>query len=237
MIPVTGNFTPEVKVLAITGMLAPPDEMERLPVVVGPTYGGLVAHLPGHSAPHLSETSLAAFASAFDQVAEAVGASVVLGMSVGALVALSMRSPSIKTVVAAEPPLETAKVWQLIPIMRQTMGDHAEFYREVIGFDGQTLFGRSYLHLLDDLPYPTAFIVGGRLPFPVRESPNFLSTVDEAQRKLIARSKNASLHVGENAGHAVHRHAAPLLQRVLLEACAAAAALRDVPSNVGCPST
>lgn len=226
-IAVTGNFAPEVKALVITGMRAPLNAMERIPIVLAPEFGGLVAHLPGHYTPQLSETSLAAFASAFDEVAAAVGASTVMGMSVGALVALSMRAPSIRTVVAVEPPLETAKLWQLVSTLKATASEHADFYREFLGFDGHSLNGKTYLHLLDEIERPTAFVVGDKLPFPARSADLFLSVVDEAQRILMARAPNATLHVAEGAGHAVHRHAAGRLQEVLLAACRRAGAGAD----------
>jgi pimeloyl-ACP methyl ester carboxylesterase len=233
IVPVTGDFGPTRRALAITGMRAPPDEMERFPDVVGPAFGGLVAHLPGHSAPPLRETSLAAFAAAFDEVADTLGISVVMGMSVGALVALSMRSPLIKAVVAAEPPLETAKLWQLVGLLKGVAAENPVFYREVLGFEGDSLLGRNYLYLLDGLTRPTAFVVGGLLPFPAREADRFLSVVDEAQRLLIQRSPNATLHVGPKAGHAVHRQSAGLLSAVVRAACKTATGDAEPTSATG----
>jgi pimeloyl-ACP methyl ester carboxylesterase len=222
VVPVTGNFDRPLKILAITGMLAVAHDMERFPVAVAPRYSGAVARLPGHGGPQLSQTSIGAFARAFDEVVEFLGPTIVVGLSVGALVSLAMRAPSIRRVVAVEPPLETAKLWQMGQAMAATFADHAEFYREVMGFDGVTFTGRCYLDLLENLPRPTDFVVGDKPLFPTRPgNGQVFSMVDEAQRRLIRAARGAALFVAPGAGHPVQRQAGAYLLDVILRACEA----------------
>ena len=222
-VPLRGVFDQPLTVLAITGMLAAADDMARLPIVVAPT-GGVVARLPGHGGPTLAQTSIDAFARAFDEVVQCIGPSVVVGLSVSALVAISMRAPNLRRVVAVEPPLETAKCWQLGEPMMATFSEHSEFYRSIMGFDGETFPGRCYLDLLDALDRPTDFVVGDKPMFPTRRGGGqVFSMVDEAQRKLIRAAPNASLHIAPGAGHPVQRQAGEFLLKIIRSACATVA--------------
>jgi pimeloyl-ACP methyl ester carboxylesterase len=220
VVSVTGNFDQPLKVLAITGMLAMANDMERLPVAVAPRYSGVVARLPGHGGAAISETSIPAFARVMDEVVTFLGPTVVVGLSIGGLVSLAMRAPMIRRVVAVEPPLETAKLWQIRESMTATFAEHSDFYREIMGFDGVTFSGRCYLDLLINLHRPTDFVVGDVPLFPTRPGEGLVfSMVDEAQRRLIRAAPGATLHVAPGAGHAVHRQAGAYLLSVVLRAC------------------
>src|ERR1700735_3399505 len=95
-------------VLVITGAWAPADEMIKTADVVGPAWDAVVMRLPGNGTPILAETSVEAWGRAVGElVATALaGRPVVLvGLSIGALVALAVRHPQVARVVALEPPL------------------------------------------------------------------------------------------------------------------------------------
>lgn len=232
-VPLRGLRRGKLTVLALNGMFAHPTEMGQLPLALDRHgFGALVGLLPGFGSPLLAETSIAAFARAFDEVADQVGPVVVLGHSAGALIALSMRSRNVRRILAVEPPLETAKLWQLGPRMVETFSEHSDFYRGVIGYDGRTFTGRNYLHLLDELPVPTDFVVGDQPTFPTRPLAAAASSVDEAQRLLIRRSRNAALHIAPNAGHIIQREAPVFLFEVLLRTCEAALQFHAGPLGV-----
>mgnify|MGYP001553401090 CR=1 FL=1 len=113
-------------VLVVTGAWAEADDMSRTHEVVGPAWDAAVMRLPGNGTPALSETSVAAWARAVGELVDSVfaGRTVVLvGLSVGAMVALGVRSAGVRRVVALEPPLVMSKLWPLAPALRSRWRD------------------------------------------------------------------------------------------------------------------
>jgi pimeloyl-ACP methyl ester carboxylesterase len=225
-IPIAGEHNDRPKVLAINGLGAAPDEMSRLGRLVAPHYDGVVGFLPGDRNPALSETSISAFALAFDEVVDKLGPTVVLGLSVGALVALGMRSRRILAVVAVDPPLMTAKLWPLASDLRAGLGTHHRAMVEnVMGMTDEGFEGRDYSGLLNGLHRPTDVLVGEDPLYPERAISRMPSLVDEPERALLAAHPLVTLHVASNAGHNIPAQAPqvllPLLRRVRTEDVAA----------------
>ena len=215
-IPVTGHFGDGLRVLAITGAFAELEEMSRFPVALAPEFDGLVARLPGHYVSTLTETSIETWAKAFDEVAAELSISVVMGISVGALVALAMRVP--KALIAIEPPLSTAKLWPLTNMLRRVRG-HGTFVENVFGVFPDRIEERGYRSLLDRLAIQTEVILGSDPLMPSRPTDRLPSLVDEPERQLLDAHPMVTLHVAPNAGHAVPYHAAALVHSVLLRTC------------------
>jgi len=219
VIPITGAHDHRPKVLAINGLGAAPDEMSRLGLLVAPHYDGLVGFLPGDRNPALSETSISAIAQAFDEVVDQLGPTVVVGLSVGALVALAMRASAIVRVVAVEPPLVTGKLWPLATELRAGLGSHHRAMVEnVMGMTAQAFEGRDYTHLLDGLHRPTDVVVGDDPLLPERPTPRMPSLVDEAERARLARHPLVTIHLAPNAGHNIPAQAPQILLPLIRKA-------------------
>jgi pimeloyl-ACP methyl ester carboxylesterase len=208
-------------VLAITGAWAEPDDMMKLPAVVGPAWDAAVMRLPGNGTPPLAETSIAAWAKAVGELVETAFAgrpAVLAGLSVGALVALGVRSGQVRRVVAVEPPLAMRKLWPMAQALRARWRDDPAartFIETVFGVSGETQANRTYFDLFDGAP-PADVIVGETPLYPERPLPRFPSFVDEPERAWLAAHPGVSLHVAPGAGHNVHVFAAARLREVLL---------------------
>lgn len=223
VIPVTGTFSGrKLAALAITGAFADAEQLERHPQTVGPEFDGYVAHLPGWITPPLAQTSIPAFAQAFDEVVETLGPTVVVGVSAGALVALAMRSPLVRGVVAVEPPLSTAKLWPIIPLFRSMLGGPQDaFIRNVFGITETTVEERGYGSLLEGVRAPLEVVVGSEPLLPPRPVERPPSVVDQPERELLAR--HGKLSVVVPAGHTVQTQAGKAMLSVVLRACRRAA--------------
>jgi pimeloyl-ACP methyl ester carboxylesterase len=210
-------------VLVITGAWAEPNDMIKTPAVVGPAWDAAVMRLPGNGTPPLSETSIAAWASAVGDLADTAftGRRVVLvGLSVGALVALGVRSPGVVRVVAVEPPLVMEKLWPMAQALRARWRDDPAARPVIEAVFGVTAAGaepRRYLDLFDGAP--PAEVVLGEVPlYPQRPLERFPSFVDAPERAWLAARPGVTLHVATGAGHNIHVFAPDLLRQVLLGA-------------------
>lgn len=197
------------------GFVIQPIPRGAFPELMAPDYNGLVARLPGNGTPELSETSIPAFARAFDEVVRQLGPTTVIGVSIGALVALGMREP--KAIVAVEPPVSTSKLWPMIPELRAATTQR-EFIRNVFGVYADHVEERGYLSLLDGLDIPTDVIVGEVPLFPERPVERYPSFVDENDRIALASHPAVTLHVAPNAGHAVPHAAGRFMHPIVLQA-------------------
>ena len=215
-IPVTGVFGDRFKVLAITGAWAPPSEMSRLAVAVAPDFDGVVATLPGNRSPALAQTSIPAWATAFDEVVDQLGPTLVLGMSIGALVALGMRSPV--AIMAIEPPLSTRKLWPMLSVLRDMFSAEPAFVETVFGYSDRGWEDRDYRFLLDGLAVPTDVLVGDSPLFPERPTQRFPSVVDEPERVFLAAHPRVTLHTIPNTGHNVPSYAGLQMLEILMRA-------------------
>ena len=220
VIPLTGHFGDKVALLAINGAFIAANSLARLPTLLAADAECVVAQLPGEHAPALAETSLAAFARAFDEVVETLGPSVVMGHSVGGLVALAMRSPSVRAVVALDPPLLPAKMWPVIGALRgDLVGPRRDFIEALFGVSAEGIEPRDYRPLLDGLCRPTTVVVGSDPLMPPRAFERAPSFVDEPERALFAAHPMITLRVAPNSGHMLHNHASDWLVDLLRQTC------------------
>jgi len=208
-------------VLAITGAWADAKDMIRTHEVVAPAWDAAVMRLPGNGTPPLAETSVAGWARAVGEVVDQVftGRPVVLaGLSVGALVALGVRSPAVRRVVAVEPPLVMSKLWPLAPALRDRWRDapaERPFIEAVFGVRAGEAEERTYFDIFDGAP--PADVVAGEIPlYPERRMERFPSLLDEPERAWLAARPGVSLRIAPGAGHNIHVFASPFLVEVLL---------------------
>jgi pimeloyl-ACP methyl ester carboxylesterase len=214
-------------VLAITGAWAEPNDMIRLPAVVGPAWDAAVMRLPGNGTPRLAETSIAAWACAVGELVDTAFADrpvVLVGLSVGALVALGVRSPGVRRLVALEPPLVMSKLWPMTEVLRARWRDDPQerpFIEAVFGVSGTHTEERTYLGLLDGAA-PADVAVGETPLLPRRPLARFPSFVDEPERAWLAARPAVRLHVAPGAGHNIHVFAPVFLRALILQALDAA---------------
>jgi pimeloyl-ACP methyl ester carboxylesterase len=195
--------------------------MMKTPAVVAPAWDAAVMRLPGNGTPALAETSIAVWAEAVGELVEAAFAGrpvVLVGLSIGALVALGVRGAQIRRVIALEPPIVMRKLWPMAQALRVRWRDDPgarAFIEAVFGVTGEAQADRTYFHLFEGAP-PTDVIVGETPLYPERSLPRFPSFVDESERAWLAAQPGVSLHEAPGAGHNIHVFAGERLRQVLL---------------------
>jgi len=208
-------------VLVITGAWAAADDMVRTPAVVAPAWDAAVMRLPGNGTPELAETSVAAWAAAVSELVETAFAGravVLLGLSIGALVALGVRSPRVRRVIAVEPPLVMSKLWPLAGRLAVRWRDDPgarPVVEAVFGVTGAGAEERTYFGLFEGAA-PVDVVLGETALFPERPLERFPSFVDTAEREWLAAQPGVETHVAPGAGHNIHVSAAGFLREVLL---------------------
>jgi hypothetical protein len=172
------------------------------------------AHLPGNHCPALASPSVEAFAAAYSAALDQIGRpAIVIGASIGALVAMSLRSPTLRGVVLLEPPLQTGALWPLQPTFRQMAAarpsDTAlrDFLWAIFGFSRRELRNRDYRPLLGHLDTPGWAVFGGQPLMPERAYELVPSLVDEPDRALLAAHPKLRTAVIAGVGHNVPGHA------------------------------
>ena len=177
----------------------------------------LFVDLPGHGySPADGEPSIQAFILRFREFIRrhlAHRAFVIVGESVGGLVGLGVADgslPCVKGVIAADPPMSTAKQWPIYSnflhrAKTRPIGDYLmTFFRNAFGFtlDG-VLTDRLYYPLVARVKVP-ALILTGDLPlFPVRSLPGIPCLIDDVDRTIIAAfaNPNVAMKTIKDAGH------------------------------------
>ena len=213
--------SPKPLLLVITGAWAEPDDMIKTPAVVGPAWDAAVMRLPGNGTPPLAETSIAGWARALGELVDATfaGRTVVLaGLSVGALVALGVRSARVRRVVAIEPPLVMEKLWPMAGALRARWRDDPPERPIIEAVFGVTAAGaepRRYFELFEGAP--AADVVLGEIPLcPQRPLQRYPSFIDAPERAWLAARPGVTAHIAPGAGHNIHVFAPDLLRQVLL---------------------
>jgi pimeloyl-ACP methyl ester carboxylesterase len=184
--------------LVVTGIFADASTMDHFPRVF-PQFDVLRAHLPGNHSPQLSETSVEAFSAALDDALRQVVSAplAVLGLSVGALVAMGVRHPQLCGLLLVEPPLRTLETWPLED--PSFMAADAELMGAILG--------RDFSHLARGLAVPTEVLAGGVSLMPRRSLERMPSLVDDGSRALLAAHPLITLTVADEAGHNVQNQA------------------------------
>jgi pimeloyl-ACP methyl ester carboxylesterase len=175
-----------------------------------PEAAVLNAHLPGNHCPATAVHSVAAYAQAYDELLTQVGRpAIVIGASVGGLVAMAMRSPLRRGLVLLDPPLLTAKLWPLIPAFQGWLRERpADAYlREVLdavfGVSATGVAERDYRGLVDRLDRPTWVLFGDQALMPPRPFEETPSLLDAPERALLQAHPQVQVRVIEGIGHNV----------------------------------
>jgi pimeloyl-ACP methyl ester carboxylesterase len=191
-----------------------------------PDHDVLRAHLPGNHCPRLAVTSIDAFTAAYAEALEAVASGrrvAILGLSTGALVAMGLRSPCVRAIVAVEPPLLTEQLWPLDERFQPATPKDAEFVWSVFGIGRGPIEGRNYAPVLEGLSVPTTVLIGDIPLLPRRRLDIIPSLIDDQARALLDRNPHVRIVVVPNAGHNIPRQAPLVLLKAMQDACAQAA--------------
>ncbi len=175
-----------------------------------PEAAVLAAHLPGNHCPswgsHTIETYAAGYSAALDQIGKPA---VVIGGSIGALVALSITSLLARGLVLIEPPLVTEKLWCLLPSLRKMLlkapadEDLRAFIWNMFGVNETTVDPRDYRPLVQQLTRPSRAMFGEAALMPQRNFTELPSLVDAPERELLAQHPLVKARVVPVVGHNV----------------------------------
>lgn len=175
-----------------------------------PEAAVLAAHLPGNHSPNVAVHTVAAYAKLFDDVVRQVARpAVVVGDSVGGLVALSMRERLIEAFALLEPPLVTGKLWPLIPTFQGWLKARPReaylrlFLRGVFGVRERSVESLDYGHLVDGLDRPAWALMGDEPLMPPRPFESMPSLLDEPERERLRAHPMVQVRSIEGIGHNV----------------------------------
>jgi pimeloyl-ACP methyl ester carboxylesterase len=200
-----GALTGRPVLLVITGAFAGPGTLDHLQRVFQ-TVDVLGTHVPGNHCPLLKAVSVDAHAAA---LSDALGQAVpdarlgVLGLSLGALVALGIRAPNLRSLVLVEPPLFTTPLWHLAESGEAPPGSPvAALLWEVFGIrDGEVVEPWDHSALLTGLAVPAEVLIGDVPAEPRRPMEKAPSFVDLAARALLDAHPLVRTVVAPGAGH------------------------------------
>jgi pimeloyl-ACP methyl ester carboxylesterase len=219
-----GEDTGRPILLVITGTYAEKDLLHRTQLYFD-DVDVLRAHLPGNHCPPARDNSIATFAEAFSEALQSRFAErpvVVVGLSVGALVALGLSAANVRRLVLVEPPLRTEGAWPIVGFRDSAPPEAADFLWEVFGVAKDRIEPRDYTGLLDRLPAPAHAVLGDLPLQPERPLEILPSLVDEASRARLMAHPDIEVSVAKGAGHNIPRDAPALLLEVMKRACALA---------------
>jgi pimeloyl-ACP methyl ester carboxylesterase len=187
--------------LVIRGAFAERDLLHGLPKFVpGPVR---LEHLPGMHSPFLEEDSVEAFAEHFDRSLAGQSDVTVMGLSVGGLVALAMRHPSIKRLILVDTLLQTGPCWPLTWLRQRVESERQwRWCESLLGLYPDRLVQRDYRPLLRGLQVPTtALIASDPLGLP-RQAPRMPGLITEEDKRLYRDHPLVSV-VNVDSGHNV----------------------------------
>lgn len=212
-------------VLAVNGAYAAPSALSTLADFL-PETNVLVGRLPGNHAPWLLRNRFSDFVAAYSEAIQALARPVILlGASVGGLVALASKAPNLAAIIAADPPLRTAKLWPLHQDYQRRWAvagpPEREFLSDVLGISGDLIEDRDYTHLADAVGAPTRIIIGGEPLFPPRSISELPGLIDEPERIQLRSTPAVSVVTVAAVGHNIPGRAADVLIETLRNAVAA----------------
>ena len=198
-----GRITGRPTLLIVSGAFADFAVMDHFQGLL-PDLDVLRTHLPGNHGPRLTETSIEAYAAALsDALRQTVRAPLaVMGISVGALVALGLRSPRLVGLLLIEPPIFTEHLWPLA--VGVDPAKDPEFMQAIFGIaDAKVVAPRDYSGLLARLTVPAEVLLGDAALMPPRPFEKSPSLVDERARAALRATPFVSTTVAPGAGHHV----------------------------------
>jgi pimeloyl-ACP methyl ester carboxylesterase len=158
---------------------------------------------------------------------------VVVGESLGGLIALELATRG-RSVVVVEPPLSTAKLWPLHFSFRQMIDrrSHIPLHPLIEAVFGVVESGgtleRNYWPVLDRLPAPVEIVAADLPLWPIRQSEEVPSVLDEVDADRLARHPQVMFRriAGE---HSLMTRNVEAVRPVLVQAIAEADAFRTRP--------
>lgn len=189
-------------VFAILGAFAP-RALRLQPLETALPVSVISALLPGQRCPGLRETTVEAYARAFDEAAEAQFANrrtIICGESAGGLVALAMEHQAAARLIL-EPPLRTSKLWPALSYFRGRLAEdptQGDFLWNIMGVSADRVEDRDHTALLIR---DATVLVGADPTYPVRPFRVPPSAVDAPERALMASLPNIRLREIAGAGH------------------------------------
>ena len=154
---------------------------------------------------------------------------VLLGASIGAVIALGVRARNLARIVAVEPPLVTAGLWPVLNAfgehLRQANDPLSDAYISgTFGVTQAEAAGRDHRWVLEGLNVPVDAVLAEEPLEPRRAVARHPSLVGEAERRLLAATPGVRLHIVPGTGHNVIGQAVTAAEEIVLEACHRASA-------------
>lgn len=226
VVTVNGRLSPgrDPTLLLIRGYGAPQDSFDELLGALG-NAPILLGDLPGMWSPPPARATVETFAAAYDEMVAALlpGRPVVaLGSSVGALVALGMKSPQIVSRVLIEPFFRVAPLWPLIEHLKGQLRPYPDdavrrrYIEDLFGVTPEGDGGLEFWSFLDTSAGPLSAIVGNVPLGSPRSLATWPSFSDEETVRRLS-DHGASVCVVEGAGHNI-RAAPKGLEAIVLAA-------------------
>ncbi|WP_304170142.1 alpha/beta fold hydrolase [Phenylobacterium aquaticum] len=222
-IPLWGRFgqhdASRPVLLVIRGAFGGRDDWTIL-VSAFPQADVVLAHLPGMYTPFLDRSSVPDFAAAFDEVITRMFANrrvVVMGLSIGGLVAMSLKAKEMAAVVACDPPLSTIGLWPMRDKLREIVTSELvtpsllAWVENIFGVTPRGEVNVDYRGVLGGTTVPTSIVVGGVPLEPERALAQFPSFVSSADREVLNACPGLEVMLAPDAGHNLAKTAAWLV--------------------------
>ena len=174
-----------------------------------PALDVLRAHLPGNHCPRIAEVSVQGFAAAFTEALETRFLDrplVIVGLSVGALVAMSIRVAGLAGLVLVEPPLVTDEAWPLRLLRTQAPAGNDDFVWNIFGVGPERIERRDYRPQFGDMRTPATIVLGEPVPPDGQATEQMPGLVGPLSRAAIQMNPAARTVQYSNVGHHIIRH-------------------------------
>jgi len=205
----TGRDTGRPLLVVVTGAFAAETQFFGMQEHF-PAADILRVHLPGNHCPSTSETSVRAFAAAIDGALAARWPDrplIAVGLSVGGLVALALRSPNLRRLVVVEPVLFTDGVWPLELYRSQAPPGGETFVQSIFGVFHDRIEPRDHAWVLDGLTVPTLALVGDSPLGEPRAFDRMPTLVTTDARARLHDHPAVEVQIVPGAGHNIPRDA------------------------------
>lgn len=189
-VPVWGDYASQRPLALVVRGIFPP--LDRHADLDPPGADLALLHLPGFHWNAIEPLSIEAFAQIFDEVVERRFADrevTLVGTSTGTLVTLAMAAPQVKAKLAVEPFFSTAKLWPLIPMIRDQLRASTQpllhsWMDAIFGYTLSHVTDRNYEHLARQT-VPTLILAGDTPLMPQRGLAGLPSLCDPQDRARL----------------------------------------------------
>ena len=212
-VPVYGRFASPDRplLLVIRGAFPLADHLDWLTDVFTEVDVALV-HLPGMHTPFVPEPSIERFAAAFDEVLLVLGHRrvVVLGLSMGGLAAMAMKSPAVAAILLIDTLLTTTSLWPVHSyFVWRALEDEAlqDWLIRVCGVVPDGIANRDYSPLLRSVRTPVGLLTGTERLGPPGSATGIPCLLSEEDLTAYRACSWVSVLTIPGAGHDVPTHA------------------------------